>query len=32
MIYLFDSNAWISLIRGTSPVLAAKMMAEKEPT
>ena len=24
MIYLLDSNVWISLIRGTSPVLAAK--------
>jgi tRNA(fMet)-specific endonuclease VapC len=27
MIYLLDSNVWISLIRGTSPVLAAKYRA-----
>src|SRR5262245_34113890 len=27
MTYLLDSNVWISLIRGTSPVLAAKYRA-----
>ena len=27
MIYLIDSNVWVSLIRGISPVLAAKYQA-----